>query len=125
MKKQKSKSAVKEIKSPIEKKKTDNRRSYPRFNVKNLWVKERSGEFEYLTPALNISEGGVLLDRRFKTTDEPSVFFLHKNKVSLQILAQPLEERSLKPSQRGTAYCFLQLSELDKVKLKTLIKAVI
>ncbi|MBI2604736.1 MAG: PilZ domain-containing protein [Deltaproteobacteria bacterium] len=96
-----------------------NRRAHVRIATSGLLVTERSGEFEFVVNAGNISEGGIYLTKRLKTTDEPSRLRIHFSKETMDVLAQPIhDEVEVGGKSFGTGYGFIQLSPKDSSTLR-------
>lgn len=94
-----------------------NRRAHARIATSGLLVTERSREFEFIMNAANISEGGIYLTKRLKTTDEPSRLRIHFSKNTMDVLAQPIHDE-VNGKSFGTGYGFIQMSPEDSKTLR-------
>ncbi len=105
------------------KQKKKEQRLFRRYITKNLWAKEFCGDFYYVLPVGNLSEGGMFLKGKIKTTNTPSKVVLNLAGNSLDIQALPVHDavadkitggRASNKSghksdriQRGTGYSFI------------------
>ncbi len=97
--------------------KISNRRKFRRYPAPTLWVTELSGEYRFTANATDISEGGIFLKSRMKTTDAPSQLTLHLgNQGSLELMAKPIHDR-ITGGSYGAGYEFTSMSSMA---LKTL-----
>ncbi len=94
-----------------------NRRAHPRIPTSELVVTEWSEDFAFVVNASNISEGGIFLAKRLKTTDTPSHLRIHFSKSAMDVLAQPIHDEVNK-SSFGTGYAFIQMSPEDSRTLR-------
>lgn len=94
-----------------------NRRAHPRIATPGLLVTERSGDFEFIVNAGNISEGGIYLMKRLKTTGEPSRLRIHFSQDTMDVLAQPIHDEVSEKSF-GTGYGFIPMSPADSKMLR-------
>ncbi len=99
----------------------NNRRTFPRLNPENLWAREKSGDFMYISKVINISQSGILLEKRFVSNLNPSELTLTSKTNSITLLAQPLEERT-QLNGKSSAYCFVNLTSNDNSILKNMLK---
>ncbi len=94
-----------------------NRRTHVRIATSGLLVTERSGEFEFVVNAGNISEGGIYLTKRLKTTGEPSRLRIHFSKNTMDVLALPIHDE-VGGKSFGTGYGFIGMSPEDLSTLR-------
>ena len=88
------------------------RRQFIRYSTPDLWVTERSGDYQYIVPALNISEGGIFLKNRLKSHNAICYLTIPLGANMLTVEAEPLYDRVAK-GVVGTGYQFINLSVLS------------
>lgn len=103
--------------------KVSNRRKHRRHPTTNLWVTERQGDFQFVAAASDISEGGIFLQGRLKTTRAPSQLSVHLGNSlgTLDIEAQAVYDR-LNKNGYGTGYRFTQLTSTQIKALKSFLR---
>lgn len=122
MKKKVARTAKKSVSGKKAAARPANRREFRRRVTRNLWVTEFSGDFQFVLPAGDISEGGIFLKgRMMSSSSEPSRLRLHFGKQSFEVSAQPVYDRIGKGSY-GTGYQFLELSDGQAKTLRGLLR---
>lgn len=96
------------------------RREFRRVQARNLWVTELSGDYQFVAQARDISEGGIFLTGRLKTSQTPSILRLQINGQSLELTAQPVYDQVSKGAY-GTGYRFLEVSVSQAKTLRGLL----
>ena len=100
------------------------RRNSNRVQLKDIWVKEENGDFQFSLEASNISEEGIYLAKKLKTRDqEPfsTLSLLLPNGKSIKNVCARMVREDLsknKPSPRGYAFEFLNMTEEVRLELK-------
>ena len=92
-------------------KKAAERRLHKRHEAKKLWIKETSGDYLFVNKVVDLSEGGVFLKSKMKTTREPSMITIPMKATGqrLQLKAMPLYDR-VSNEKTGTGYRFMDVS---------------
>lgn len=108
--------------APAKKKTVANRRKHRRFEPKSLWVTERNGDYQFVIPARDISEGGVFLAGRLKSEQPASRLTLHLgSQGSIELAARQVHDRILSDAI-GTGYQFTEVSQLQAKALKSYLR---
>ena len=99
------------------------RRNSDRLKLKNIWVKEENGDFQYALSAKNLSEDGIFLEKKMLTHDQEAysklTFTLPNGKVFRNITARMIREE--RKNSSGAAFEFLNLDEHIRIELKKFI----
>ena len=112
---------AKDIKG-VKKKAESNRRKFARRHTTNLWVTEYSGDYQFIVAAADLSEGGIFLKGRMKTTDQPSELKIHLGtQQSLDVSAEPIYDLST-GRLFGTGYRFVRLSTNQTKVLRSYLR---
>ncbi|MEW6058183.1 MAG: hypothetical protein AB1540_16380 [Bdellovibrionota bacterium] len=100
-----------------------NRRKHSRHLMRKLWVTEKTGDFLFHLQALDISEGGIFLKKRLKTTTSTSELTLHLGKRwgSITVQARPIYDRLTK-AHYGTAYVFVGFPKEQSPSLRSFFR---
>ena len=102
--------------------KISNRRKFKRFPTPSLWVTELSGDYEFTANASDISEGGIFLKARIKTTSDVSKLTLHLgNQGALEVMAKPIHDRIAGDSY-GAGYEFTDMSSMQMKTLRGFLR---
>ncbi len=102
--------------------KIDNRRKSPRIPTSDVWVTETMGDFQFVSEATNVSEGGIFLSRRLKTVNESSDLRIHFKSGTVDVKAHPLHDR-IGAKEFGTGYAFIFMSDAQTKALRSAIRA--
>lgn len=90
------------------------RRKFKRIAVKNLWVVELRGDYQFVAQAQDLSEGGIFLKGHLKTSDMPSKIRIPLGNQTVEVAAIAVRDQISK-SNYGTGYQFVGVSkELSK-----------
>lgn len=119
----KNKLLAKKKKAPNTKSRSSaNRRESRRYTVQNLWIKEFAGDYQFVVPAENLSEGGIFLRGRLKTTVGVSQLTIPLGENgTLKVSARPVHDRISRDSY-GTGYKFDELSGAQAKALKGFLR---
>lgn len=82
-----------------------------RYNTPDLLVTERSSDYQYVVPALNISEGGIFLKNRLKTLNATCHLTIPLGANTITVGAESVYDNVSK-GVTGTGYRFINLSAL-------------
>ena len=103
-------------------KEESNRRVHPRIKPNNLWIRERTGDYEFVCKTSNISLGGILLEKRLLTkTSMATELLISNGSAQISLQAVPLEERKTDLAI-GTAYSFINMNAQKESQLKLILK---
>ncbi|MBI3555613.1 MAG: PilZ domain-containing protein [Deltaproteobacteria bacterium] len=102
--------------------KVSNRRKFRRYPASNLWVTELSGDYQFTANASDISEGGIFLKSRLKTTSAASQLTLHLgSQGSLEVMAKPVHDR-IASGTYGAGYEFMSMSATQMKTLRGFLR---
>lgn len=110
-------------KAAVRKSAEENRRKHRRHNTNNLWVTELSGDYQFVVAAGDISEGGIFLKSRMKTSPSPSELLIPMGTAmgTMQVTAKPVYDRLTKETY-GTGYEFAELSAAQMKSLRGFLR---
>lgn len=113
-----SRKTAKAAKRAVKRTKAANRRKHRRFAPKALWVTERNGDYQYTVPAKDISEGGVFLAGRLKTSNPISQLTIRLGDLgSVQLAARQVHDL-VDNGSCGTGYQFTDVSQAQAKLLR-------
>lgn len=99
-----------------------NRRKFRRYATSNLQITEFCGDYRYSLAAGDISEGGIFLKGRMRTSRAPSQLLIHMKELgSMEVTAKPVYDRLSKDSY-GTGYQFVDLTPAQAKALKGFLR---
>lgn len=99
-----------------------NRRMHRRYTTRNLMVTELAGDYRYVVPAVDISEGGIFLKGRLKTSRSDSRLVIPmKDLTTVELTAKPIYDR-LGTNAYGTGYEFVAVTSAQAKALKSLLR---
>ena len=99
-----------------------NRRKHRRFKIQNLWVTERNGDYEFVIPATDLSEGGIFLQGRLKTGATQSTLTMNLDGVGqLQVSAKQVHD-VISENFYGTGYKFTDISKPQVSALRNYLR---
>ena len=111
-------------KTKLPKPKASNRRKHRRHPTPNLWVTELRGDYQFVVPAINISEGGVFLKGRLKTDTSHARLSccipMGKGEM-LEIEAKPVHDM-IGDDTCGAGYQFVALSQTQSRLLRGFLR---
>lgn len=98
------------------------RREFRRISTRNLWVTELSGDYQFVAQARDISQGGIFLSGRMKTSQSPSIIRIQFNGQPIELVAQPVYDQ-VSNKNYGTGYQFLNLTTAQTKTLKSFLSS--
>lgn len=98
------------------------RREFRRINARNLWVTELSGDYQFVAQARDISQGGIFLNGRMKTSQTPSIIRIQFNGQPIELMAQPVYDQ-VSNKDYGTGYQFMNMSVALAKTLKSFLSS--
>lgn len=97
------------------------RRNSDRLSLLHIFVKEENGDYLFNYKALNLSDDGIFLEGKIRTSDqEPfsKLTFTLPNGVILKNIIVRMIREERKGPHRGAAYEFMNMDEATRMELK-------